>query len=549
MSTVVYRTHCELWNPQSIYECYPDGAIYSDPIAINEHDRVAWFVIENRMPVDWGKIETIADVRYDLHVVYWDESNQLLYINGSSTDSIFNELAKAVCGNDVELFKGETVYRAMSGIDRLVPTNVGLLDIRNLSRRFSMHVGADVIEGFPLAEAQTKTKTNIFAYGYQKGDRVSIGCSLKGRIWSYRIASSIKHWVDWCNEVGSKVSNPDIDTKEVMKGFIRPLTLDNRPPYVPLGLEWPWEIFLNTSEETKIRFGEKDWSLIDTELRLSTFEKNGPIQFFVSTPDWEAEYEIVFINGCMDFRPLLGDVSIVTRLAQFPLSDYLNKHGLTILFEQDAIVVRPGLLLKPNREIPPFSLDKLTPLDWSGINIKKESQGPNREADSIQFNVLSYIQSLEPWDVIIDDDGKGEIADIVAMRVDTNNLRLHLVHCKYSKEITAGGRLEDLYEVCGQAQKSVRWRRNIEALFQNLIRRERYRRRKHGRTGVMAGDMNALLRLQEISRQLRLNLTITIAQPGLSIEQVRNELLELLGSTELYVHEVAYANFNVLCSK
>ncbi len=132
--------------------------------------------------------------------------------------------------------------------------------------------------------------------------------------------------------------------------------------------------------------------------------------------------------------------------------------------------------------------------------------------------------------MIIDDDGKGEIADIVAMRVDTNNLRLHLVHCKYSKEITAGGRLEDLYEVCGQAQKSVRWRRNIEALFQNLIRRERYRRRKHGRTGVMAGDMNALLRLQEISRQLRLNLTITIAQPGLSIEQVRNELLELLGS-------------------
>jgi hypothetical protein len=33
-----------------------------------------------------------------------------------------------------------------------------------------MHVGADVIEGFPLAEAQPKTKTNIFAYGYQKGD-------------------------------------------------------------------------------------------------------------------------------------------------------------------------------------------------------------------------------------------------------------------------------------------------------------------------------------------------------------------------------------------
>ena len=28
---------------------------------------------------------------------------------------------------------------------------------------FSLHVGADVSEGFPVAEAQSKTKTNIFA--------------------------------------------------------------------------------------------------------------------------------------------------------------------------------------------------------------------------------------------------------------------------------------------------------------------------------------------------------------------------------------------------
>ena len=31
-----------------------------------------------------------------------------------------------------------------------------------------MHVGADVIEGFPVAEQQTKAKTNIFAYGYEE---------------------------------------------------------------------------------------------------------------------------------------------------------------------------------------------------------------------------------------------------------------------------------------------------------------------------------------------------------------------------------------------
>ena len=63
-------------------------------------------------------------------------------------------------------------------------------------------------EGFPVAEAQSKTKTNIFAYGYDEGERVSIGASLKGRIWSYRVAGSMK--------------------------------------------EWPWDIFLSTSEEVRL---------------------------------------------------------------------------------------------------------------------------------------------------------------------------------------------------------------------------------------------------------------------------------------------------------
>ena len=68
-----------------------------------------------------------------------------------------------------------------------------------------MHVGANVDEAFPTTEAQTKTKTNIFAYGYDSGSRISIGASLKGRIWSYRTAPTIRHWIRWCDDVGTKL--------------------------------------------------------------------------------------------------------------------------------------------------------------------------------------------------------------------------------------------------------------------------------------------------------------------------------------------------------
>lgn len=548
MSTVIYRTKCDIWNPQAIYDCYPEEYFFTDPIAVNERDRVAWFIIEIRTPVIWGDLETITDIRYDFHAIYWDENNKLLYINGSNTDSFYDEIAKAVCGDGVELIRGDVIYRAMAEINRLVPTNVGLLDVRNRSRRFSMHVGADVIEGFPIAEAQTKTKTNIFAYGYENGVRVSIGGSLKGRLWSYRIASSIKDWVDWCNHIGGKVTDDKISTDEVMKGFIRPLTLEARPPYVAIGVEWPWEVFVNTSDETRIRYGTSEWALIDTDLKISDFVNSGNIKFLVSTPEWLTEYEITFLGGRMNFQAIGNEISVVTQRSQIPFSDYLNKHGLTILLEQDATIVSPGLLLKPNRELPPFDVEKIDVLDWSGIDIKKESQGPNRDADSIQAQVVEYIKGLSDWDLVVDDDGSGEIADIVALQVEEENLKIYFVHCKYSSEVKPGGRVADLYEVCGQAQKSVAWRKNLDTLFRNLIRRERHRKSKYNRSGILVGTHKILLDLQDKSRLLKPVLSVSIAQPGVSKSQISAQQLELLGSTEVYIHEVANAKFNILCS-
>ncbi len=549
MSTVIYRTKCEIWNPQAIYDYFPEEFLFTTPIAINEKSRVAWFILEIRTPVVWGELETIYDVRYDFHAIYWDEINKLLYVNGSNTESVYDNVAKVVCGEDVELIKGEAVYRAMAGINRLVPTNVGLLDVRNRSRRFSMHVGADVIEGFPVAEAQTKTKTNIFANGYENGIRVSIGGSLKGRLWSYRVASSIKDWVDWCNLVGKKVTDESINTDNVMKGFIRPQTLEERPPYVAIGVEWSWELFTNTSDEVRVRHDGSEWPLLDTDLRISNFTNSGNIRFLVYTPEWQAEYEANFLGGRMNFRALGDEIFVVTQRSQISLSEYLSKHGLTILLEQDGTIVPPGLLLKPNRELPPFEVSKIVTLDWAGIDIKKESQGPNRDADSIQAKAIEYINSLSNWDLVIDDDGSGEIADIVALKAEGESLKIYLVHCKYSSEKGPGGRVEDLYEVCGQAQKSVAWRKNLETLFRNLIRREKNRQSKYGRSGVLVGNPVILLELQEKSRFLRPDLSIFIAQPGVSKERISPQQLELLGSTDVYIHEVANASFFAICSK
>ncbi len=239
---------------------------------------------------------------------------------------------------------------------------------------------------------------------------------------------------------------------------------------------------------------------------------------------------------------------IVTRRSRIPLSQYLSDQGLTILFEQDATVVPPGILLKPDRDLPAFDINRLVVIDWAGIDLRKESMGPNRAADSIQARVLRYLQDSGQWEILIDDDGTGEIADIVAMRVEEDRLVIVLAHCKYSSAEKPGARLEDLYVVCGQAQKSVRWRRNIEILFRRLIQREQNRSKKYNRSGLLEGDGNLLYRLQERARLLKPDFSILIAQPGLSKNAVSSQQLDLLGSTEVYLHEVANASIGVLCS-
>ena len=56
-----------------------------------------------------------------------------------------------------------------------------------------------------------------------------MGASLKGRIWSYRVANTLREWVDWCDHIGTKIIDDNISVDEVMKDFIRPRTLEERP--------------------------------------------------------------------------------------------------------------------------------------------------------------------------------------------------------------------------------------------------------------------------------------------------------------------------------
>ncbi|MEC3977159.1 DEAD/DEAH box helicase [Amycolatopsis sp. H20-H5] len=549
LSTVVYRTQSDEWTPESIPAFFGDDVMLTQPIGINPAEGVAWCVVENRSDVSWGEIKTVEELTYEMFVLYFDRRRRLLYINSSANSGLFPELAEHVAGPS-ERFTGSTVYRVMADIHRLIPTNIGVLDVRSQFRRFSMHVGSDVTASFPTGEAQTKTQTNISGSGYRAGERVNISASIKGRIWSHSPAPTVKHWRDWCDNVGDKLLDASISIEDITKNFIVPQDLTARPDAALLGVEWPWEHFLTVTENLRLLYDGRAYPMIDVDLRPRDQSEEGPLRFWVETAAWKVGYEADLRDGKLIYR-CMEPVEIAAtagRSAPVWLSSWLNaKDGLIFLLAGDRLV-RGGKLYTPGDDRTPFPVDRLRVLDWSGIDLHVESQGPQRRPDSIQARVIAQLRADDTWDVVIDDDGSGEVADVVALKIDDAGLLIHFYHCKYAGGLP-GARVGDLYEVCGQAHKSVVWRRgDIVPLFKNLERRARKKQQRTTVSPFEVGDLPSLYRLQEQARVVKPRLEMTIIQPGLSASVVSDKQLDLLAATESYLRSTADAPLNVWCS-
>src|SRR5207248_1564735 len=108
----------------------------------------------------------------------------------------------------------------LKGVNRLQLMNLGLKHILNRTTRFTMYVGSDILEGLSDTSQQNRIKTNLFGKGFEGGERTTVGCSLKGRIWSHRIAEDISEWLEWCQGLGTKLIDSTITTEKILNTVI-----------------------------------------------------------------------------------------------------------------------------------------------------------------------------------------------------------------------------------------------------------------------------------------------------------------------------------------
>jgi hypothetical protein len=220
------------------------------------------------------------------------------------------------------------------------------------------------------------------------------------------------------------------------------------------------------------------------------------------------------------------------------LTDLFQEDPPHVYFSDGDVLVAPDILVLPRDTVPAFDPVKLDVVDWTGVDIKAESQGPDKKKGTVQRRVIDKLMaSTIPYDIIFDDDGTGEVADVVAIRRSGRTLIVDLFHCKYSSSDAPGARVGDLYELCGQAQKSVRWAERFHDMLNHLRRRELDRLSAGQSSRFELGSMGILLSLLSQSHDMYSEFSVTLVQPGYSFSKRASAHMELFSATEAYLME------------
>lgn len=330
------------------------------------------YVTRDEERLRWTSVKSPKNTEYNVVMTHWNPEQNLLYVTGSDLKDLFTDVAKVLAGEDVERISGDGVFRSRHGFRRLVLMNLGLSETQRKPVRYSMFMGSDIADQLEtLPGNKQRTLTNLFGQGFidvtdldEDGKplepwptKATLGCSTKGKIWSYATTNSFSEWVDWCEEIGRKLLNDSITREIILRNVVRPKRLSSLPEdKVPLAIAWP-ERFLEQSEDRiEIKIGETGISFFNCEIGISKFEPGSPIAFRVSGEDKSADFQIRIEDSVAIFEQVSGaEVSVRIGKKEKRLVEFFREDPPHIYFgDRDMMIAADLFMLRRDEETPAF---------------------------------------------------------------------------------------------------------------------------------------------------------------------------------------------------
>lgn len=517
---------------------------------IDDKKNILILIYPTKTAQSWTKQENLKGFEWQYTIIYWLKEKKVVCVN-TTDDNIGTQLLKVIFPKALTLISGEEIFRCLAGIKRLKLANIGL-GVRNHGPiSYKMFAGIDIEEGISIAARQSSVKSNLFGMGYEGDGPISIGCSYKGKVWS-KMVENIIYWSDWCDKNINKIIDQTNDSK-ILSGVLIPHIITEFPKNShPYRIEFGQELLVS-KYPVKIETNLNSYHIEDCELNITSHNDNS-VKFKLSCVDEDFNYSLdINKDGykySFDTVNQIEPYIIIGRKSKVKLSEYFTEYNVSIWFT--GLKTLEGNTLSEPKSLPLGILteDFFITKKWNNVDIKVESQLHHRGekcVDSIQYYMIEELKKGE-YDIIFDDDDAGEIADIIAIKNFDRAINIELYHCKFSHGDRPGARMSDLYEVCGQAEKSILWNYKIEKLFTQMLNRDQKRLERIGISRFEIGDSQTLRLIQNMVNYCKINLSVYIVQPGVSKAEITSEMKSILASTQDYAIETFNIPVKLICS-
>jgi hypothetical protein len=500
--------------------------------------------------VTWGDFQNVFDTIYELLIIRWDKEAGALFLFSSDYDALRSEkMAQAITDESTTLVSGPPIFNILNNVELPLVKSLGSSRVGAIS--FTSYFGPNVTEGLASIEKAESSLNNLACLGYEEGERVLWGATQRrGKVWQQR-SGSIADWINWSASTWRKVTSENKTESNIVRDFLRPERLHALYGSPPIAVQWGEQAQMRFNDRQFVVYGDIEIPVFAVDLEVAETTANGAIAIRIVSDELASEYHLLIddsLPGGYQHKHVSGPPVLFRKGhdSAIALEEYLQKDPFLIRYA-DGTYSYNCYHIPTNLNAGTYDRGRLEAWDWRGIPLQQESMHKQGDRATIQYRTYEHIR--DQYDLIFNDDGSGEAADLVCLKdLDEMSIRLTLVHCKGAHGGKISQDIRNFYTVCGQAQKSITAKHaGLPTLYHDLKRRQEQWARQ-GYTRFLKGDMKKLSYFKEKARKAALDFEVILVQPGASITSVTNDALRLVATTELYLVKTTQAAVRVVLS-
>ncbi|WP_461137400.1 DEAD/DEAH box helicase, partial [Spirosoma terrae] len=533
------------------------------------HDVAIYVVSELKKPAWYIGNDNLSDVKNELFVIYFDKDNSILFICASIKDNeLYEHIATQYLSKNVvhETVPLPLLKRAMAGWLFPKMFNLGMKSrkVKGNSESYKQLLGSLAQKGLLPSDKYTYTRGHSFGGAYDtilKRD-VLLGISTSSKVWSLE-DNKIKDLVEWCQNIARKVGDPEMDKLESPLSELDSGKLINSFPLNKIFFaDWDASQY---HKLTKIVFLDLDDEAVNSALICScsiSIHSQAANEVVLLINKGDIKSKIIYrIKPKIDFvyaEDTDHKIAISTGSTFGNTTNFLsllNGNPINLFYEDLSKQVGRVLFEFNSDNLKSILPEQIIAHSWPlTVNINKEfftddDLTANATNNDQRISIHDYIIELAKveFDAVFYDHGSLEIADVIGLRKD----RIQFYHCKKQTGDTPSCNVDDIYEVCGQAVKSVHW------AHRKLLIKQIYERAEQNdsHNKIKKGTLQQIKDILDSFDNPIVPVEITVVQPGLKTINLSGQqkpaferIKILLSGAESFLKDVSSCKLSVICS-